>query len=66
MKNNKKPVLIQSFDMGLLNGGGNISSIVDLVDSNMKVQGGFFSYFIDKALYWPKDSENAAIILKEK
>ncbi len=63
---NKKPVLVQSYDMGLLNGGGNISSIVNLVETNLKVQGGFFSYFVDKALYWPKDAENAASILKDK
>ncbi len=63
---NKKPILLESFDMGLLNGGGNISSLVNLVDTNNKVQGGFFSYFIDKALYWPKDSANAASILKDK
>ena len=63
---NKKPVLLESFDIGLLNGGGNISSLVSLIDSSDKVQGGFFSYFIDKALYWPKDSANAATILKEK
>ncbi len=65
-ENNKKPVLIESFDIGLLNGGGNIASLVNLVDSNIKVQGGFFSFFVDKALYWPKDSANAASILKEK
>ena len=65
-ENNKKPVLIESFDIGLLNGGGNIASLVNLVDSNTKVQGGFFSFFVDKALYWPKDSANAASILKEK
>ncbi|MBQ2915436.1 MAG: RICIN domain-containing protein [Clostridia bacterium] len=63
---NKKPILLESFDMALLNGGGNIASLVDLVDTNHKVQGGFFGYFIDKALYWPKDSANAASILKDK
>ncbi|MBQ7015038.1 MAG: DUF4981 domain-containing protein [Clostridia bacterium] len=63
---NKKPVLIESFDIGLLNGGGSITSLIDLVDSSTKVQGGFFSFFVDKALYWPKDAENASNILKEK
>ena len=63
---NKKPILLESFDMGLLNGAGEISSLVNLIDTNNKVQGGFFSYFIDKALYWPKDSANAASVLKEK
>lgn len=63
---NKKPVLLESFDIGLLNGGGNISSFVNLIDTNDKVQGGFFGYFVDKALYWPKDSANAASVLKDK
>jgi len=65
-EDNKKPILIESFNMGLLNGGGNISSIVNLVDSKANVQGGFFSFFVDKALYWPKDAANASTILKEK
>lgn len=63
---NKKPVLIESFDVALLNGAGNIASLVDLIDNNSKVQGGFFGYFIDKAIYWPKDSANASSVLKEK
>lgn len=61
---NKKPLLIESFKMGLLNGAGSITSYVALVDSNPKVQGGFFSYWIDKAIYWPKDSANAQSVLK--
>ncbi len=61
----KKPVVLQSYTMGYLNGSGDIKSYVEYIDNNSKILGGFFNYWIDRALYWPTDPINASFVLRE-
>jgi len=61
----KKPVLLQSYTMGYLNGAGDIKSYVEYIDNNDKILGGFFNYWVDRALYWPTDPINASFVLSE-
>ena len=61
----KKPVLLQSYTMGMLEGSGDIKSYVEYIDNNDKILGGFFNYWVDRALYWPSDPINASFVLSE-
>ena len=61
---NKKPMILQYFDKGLLNSAGNIRSYVDFFTSYKNAQGGFFANWIDYAIWWPIQTENIADTLK--
>ncbi len=52
-KENKKPILLQDTNGGLLNNGGNFSAYAELMDAYENFQGGFFAYWADNAIYWP-------------
>ncbi|MBO5213809.1 MAG: RICIN domain-containing protein [Clostridia bacterium] len=61
---NKKAVLFQDTNGGLLNNGGNFSAYSDLMDQYSNFQGGFFSYWADNAIYWPISADDAAAVLQ--
>ncbi len=61
---NKKAILLQDTDGGLLNNGGNFSAYAELMDQYDNFQGGFFAYWSDNAIYWPIDSKEASSILQ--
>lgn len=61
----KKPVLLEFSDIAYLNGAGDLSTYMDIIDSTDCLMGGFFGYWADKALFWPVDSDNASKILKQ-
>ncbi|MBQ6051874.1 MAG: RICIN domain-containing protein [Clostridia bacterium] len=61
----KKPIILQSYTMSYLESTGNIKSYVDYIDNNARILGGFFNYWVDRALYWPTDSANSSVILSE-
>ncbi len=63
---NKKAILIQDTDGGLLNNGGNFSSYAELMDAYGNFQGGFFSYWADNAIYWPINVSQAPVVLQQK
>ena len=63
-KENKKSVLFQDTNGGLLNNGGNFSAYTNLLNQYDNFQGGFFSYWADNAIYWPTDSKEAASVLQ--
>lgn len=46
---NKKPVIVQTDALGLLNGAGNVKSYVNLFMNNDAAQGGFLANWIDNA-----------------
>lgn len=52
---NKKPVIVQTDNLGLLNGAGNVQSYVDLYMNNNAAQGGFLANWIDYAV---KEGDN--------
>ena len=66
---NKKPVIVQTDALGLLNGAGNVRSYVDLFMNNA-AQGGFLSNWIDNAtksgdsLVYSSDSSDGYLALK--
>lgn len=62
---NKKAVLFQDTNGGLLNNGGNFSAYSDLMDQYDNFQGGFFSYWADNAIYWPTKTAEASAILQK-
>ncbi len=62
---NKKAVLIQDTNGGLLNNGGNFSSYTELIDSYKNFQGGFFSYWADNAIYWPINAAESSMTLQQ-
>ncbi len=61
---NKKAILLQDTNGGLLNNGGNFSAYSALMDQYNNFQGGFFSYWADNAIYWPVKSSEASEILQ--
>jgi beta-galactosidase len=61
---NKKPIILQYFNKGLLNSAGNISSYVNFFTSFKNTQGGFFANWIDYAVWRPIQSENIIETLK--
>ncbi len=61
---NKKAILFQDTNGGLLNNGGNFSAYSDLMEQYDNFQGGFFSYWADNAIYWPIKSSEASAILQ--
>ena len=61
----KKPIILQSYTMSYLEGTGDIKSYVKFIDDNQRILGGFFNYWVDRALFWPTDSANAKVILSE-
>ncbi len=61
---NKKAILLQDTNGGLLNNGGNFSSYADLMDRYDNFQGGFFSYWADNAIYWPINAADAGATLQ--
>lgn len=63
--NNKKSILLQDSNGGLLNNGGNFSAYAELLDTYSNFQGGFFSYWTDNAVYWPLNSAEANQVLQE-
>ena len=60
-----KPVLIQNMDSALLSSGGGVSNIIDYITADNTVQGCFLANWTDKAIYVPKDAENAAKVCRE-
>ncbi|MGN0989691.1 MAG: glycoside hydrolase family 2 TIM barrel-domain containing protein, partial [Eubacteriales bacterium] len=49
----KKPILLEMSQISYLNSAGNLSTYMDIINSNDCLIGGFFGYWADKALYWP-------------
>lgn len=63
-KGNKKPVFVQDTRGALLNNGGNFSAYASLMEEYANLQGGFFAYWADNAIYWP--TIDAAETLRNK
>lgn len=61
----KKPILLEMSQISYLNSAGNLSTYMDIINSNDCLIGGFFGYWADKALYWPIEEANASNILRE-
>lgn len=61
---NKKSILFQDTTGALLNNGGNFSAYSDLMDQYDNFQGGFFGYWADNAIYWPKNAAEASVTLQ--
>ena len=55
---NKKPVLIDVPELGLLNGAGGLDTYTDMFANNDRIQGGFLANWIDYAIWYPTASEN--------
>ena len=62
---NKVPVILQSTNLGLLNGAGNIASYVDLINGDSPVQGMFMANWIDYSIWYPTATENVRSVYSE-